>query len=79
VPPYGYGKSHGLAGVVRLLAFPPLHALEGEADVRNFVRCVFFCGQLLVVCVGGGRVRMMMMIMMVVVMMMMILSSWLTG
>lgn len=38
VPPYGYGKSHGLAAVVRLLAFPPMHALEDEADVRDFVR-----------------------------------------
>ncbi len=43
VPPYGYGKSHGLAGAVRLLAFPPLHALEGENDVRDFVRCVCLC------------------------------------
>lgn len=48
VPPYGYGKSHGLRGLVRLLAFPPLAEWEGEADVRDFVRCVCVC-----VWVGG--------------------------
>lgn len=41
VPAYGYGKSHGLSGIIRLLAFPPLRALEAEADVRDYVRCVF--------------------------------------